>query len=87
MMVSRVAKDVWTPRAKARRYRIWLKISPAAREDAWEICRFALNYGGTEVHDCCFAFSNEERWLSALEALRLRFGPEYFEAVDSGEGI
>ena len=84
MMVSRVAREVLTPRAKARRYRIRLKISPAAREDAWEICRVALNYGGVEVRDCCFAFSNEERWLSALEALRLRFGPEYFEAIDTG---
>jgi hypothetical protein len=82
MILSRVAREVLPPRAKARRYRIRLKISPAAREDAWEICRVAFNYGGVEVHDCCFAFPNEERWLSALEALRFRFGPEYFEAVE-----
>ncbi len=85
MIVSRVAREVLPPRAKARRFRIWLKISPVAREDAWEICRVALNYGGVEVHDCCFAFTSEERWLSALEALRFRFGPEYFAAVDTGE--
>ena len=46
----------------------------------------AVRYGGVEVHDCCFAFPNEERRLTALEALRFRFGPEYFEAVDSGAG-
>ena len=82
--VSRVLREVATVPAKGRRYRIRLKIPPAAREDAWEICRVALNYG-VEVQDCCFAFPNEERWLSALEALRFRFGPEYFEAVDTGE--
>ena len=85
MTVSRVSRDVAAAPAKARRYRIRLKISPAAREDAWEICRVALELGGVEVHDCCFAFPNEERWLSASEALRFRFGPEYFEAVDTGE--
>ena len=74
-----------TRRAKARRYRIRLKISPAAREDAWELCRLALNYGGVEVHDCCFVFPNEERWLTAWEALRFRFGPEYFEAAETEE--
>ena len=81
MILSRVAREVLPPRAKARRYRIRLKISPAAREDAWEICRVALNYG-VEVQDCCFAFANEEQYLNALETLRLRFGPEYFEAVE-----
>lgn len=84
MIVSTVTRDVFTPRAKARSYCIRLKVSPAAREDAWDLCRVALLYGGVEVHDCCFAFSNQERWLTALEVLRFRFGPEYFEAVDSG---
>jgi anti-anti-sigma factor len=80
-----VATDVLTPRAKARRYCIRLNISPAAREDAWDMCRVAVHYGGVEVQDCCFAFPNEERWLSALEALCFRFGPDYFEAVDAAE--
>jgi hypothetical protein len=66
-------------------YRVRLKISSAAREDAWELCQVALRYGGVEVHDCCFAFADEEQWLTALEALRFRFGPEYFEPVDTGE--
>ena len=82
MIVSSVARELLPPRAKARRYRIRLKIPPAAREDAWEICRVALNYGGVEVCDCCFAFANEERCLTALEALQFRFGPEYFEPVE-----
>ena len=86
MIVSTVARDVLTPRAKVRSHCIHLKVSPAAREDAWDLCRVAIQYGGVEVHDCCFTFANEERWLAALEALRFRFGPEYFEAVDSGSG-
>ena len=64
-----------------RTYRIYLKISSADREDAWELCRVALRYGGVEVSDCCFAFVNKERWLSAMESLRFQFGPEYFDAV------
>lgn len=65
-----------------RNYRIHLRIAPADREDAWEICRVVLHYGGVEVSDCCFAFANADRWHMALEALRLQFGPEYFEAVE-----
>ena len=34
-----------------------------------------------EVSDGCFVFANEERWLTAQEVLRFRFGPEYFEAI------
>ena len=68
--------------AKPRNYRIHLRISPADREDAWELCRVALHYGGVEVSDCCFAFANAERWRMASEALRLQFGPEYFDAVE-----
>ena len=86
MIVSTVTRDVLIPRAKARSYCIHLKVSQAAREDAWDLCRVAVHYGGVEVHDCCFAFPNEERWLTALEVLRFRFGPEYFEAIDSGGG-
>ena len=85
MIASTVERDALTPRARVGRYCIRLKISPAAREDAWEICRAAVDYGGVEIHNCCFAFPSEERRLTALEALRFRFGPEYFEAVDSGE--
>ena len=74
-----------SPAAPSRFYGIHLKISPAAREDAWDLCRVLLRYGGMEVSDCCFAFLNEERWSAALEALRFQFGPEYFEAVDPVE--
>ena len=80
-----VATDLLTPRARARRYCVRLKISPAAREDALEMCRVAVHHGGVEVRGCCFAFPNEERWLSALEAFYFRFGPDYFEAVDAAE--
>jgi hypothetical protein len=52
------------------------------REDAWDLCRVALNYGGVEFDDCRFAFADKEQWLTALETLCFRFGPEYFEAVD-----
>ena len=85
MVALRVSRGASSPLAKAGRYWIGLRISPADREDAWEMCRVAAHYGGVEVDDCCFAFPNQERWLSALEALRFRFGPEYFEAVESTE--
>ena len=87
MIASTIATDMLMPRANARRYCIRLKISPAAREDAWEICRVAADYGGVEVQDCCFAFPDEERRLTALEALRFRFGPEHFQAVDPVERV
>ena len=83
MMVSKVARKPFTPPEKARRYWIGLKISPAEREDAWEMFHVVAHYGGVEVDDCCFSFPTEERWLAALEALRLRCGPEFFEAVES----
>ena len=67
---------------KPRSYGIRLKVRPADREDAWELCRVVLHYGGVEVSDCCFAFASEERWLMAMESLRLGFGPEYFESVE-----
>ena len=86
MIALPVLRDTLTSPSRVGSYCIRLKVSPAAREDAWELCRVAADYGGVEVQDCCFAFSNEERWLIALEVLRLRFGPEYFEAVDSVEG-
>jgi len=65
------------------RFCIQLKISPADREDAWELWRVLLRYGGVEVSDCCFAFATAERWLMASESLRFQFGPEYFEAVST----
>ena len=82
MIASTIARNVLAWRANPGGYCIRLKISPAAREDAWELFRVALHYGGVEVCDCCFAFANEEQYLTALETLRLRFGPEYFEAVE-----
>ena len=85
MIASTVERDALTSRSRVGRYCIRLKVSQAAREDAWDLCRVAVHYGGVEVHDCCFAFPSEERWITALEVLRFRFGPEYFEAVDSGE--
>lgn len=85
MIASTVERDALTSRSRVGRYCIHLKVSQTAREDAWDLCRAAVHYGGIEVHNCCFAFPNEERWLSALEALRFRFGAEYFDAVDSGE--
>ena len=85
MTATENGRDLLASRSEEGGYRIRLKVSPAAREDAWELCRVAADYGGVEVHDCCFAFPNEEQWLTALEALRFRFGPEFFEAIDSGE--
>ena len=87
MIASKVAKDSLSLRSKAGSYWIHLTTSPAAREDAWDLCRVAIYYGGVEVCDCRFAFASEEQWRTALEALRFRFGPEYFEAVDSAESI
>ena len=78
-------RELRTPRLGAGRHCIRLKISPADREDAWELCRVMLQYGGVEVSDCCFTFANRERWLMAVESLHWQFGPEYFEAVDSAE--
>ena len=83
MIASTVERDAIASRSRVGRYCIHLKVSPAAREDAWELCRVAADYGGVEVQDCCFAFPNEERWLTALEAIRFRFGSEYCEAIDS----
>ena len=85
MISSTNQRDALRRSSKVRKYWIRLRISPAAREDAWDLCGVAVHYGGVEVRDCCFAFPNEERWLTALEVLRFRFGPEYFEAVDLGE--
>jgi hypothetical protein len=73
---------MFTTCTKLGSYRIRLKIRPADREDAWDLCQVALRYGGVEVDDGCFAFPDEEQWVSALEALRFRFGTEYFEARD-----
>jgi len=82
MIALPVGRDVPASALKPRKYWIHLKISPADREDAWELCRVMLHYGGVEVSDCCYALANQERWLMALESLRWQFGPEYYEAVD-----
>jgi hypothetical protein len=62
---------------------IQLKVSPAEREDAWDICGTMQRLGGVEVRDCCFAFATEQRRQMALESLRRQFGPRYFEALDA----
>lgn len=69
--------------APADRYCIRLHISPAAREDAWEMFRLVAQCGGVEVSDCCVAFPDEERWLAAAEMLRFRFGHEFFDVFES----
>jgi hypothetical protein len=82
MIATTNRKDLRALRPSAGRYGIRLRISPAAREDAWELCRAAVVYGGVEVRDCYFVFSSEQRRRSAQEALQLQFGPEYFEVLD-----
>ena len=82
MTTSTVATSPSAASARPVTYGIRLKISPADREDAWDLCQLALHYGGVEVRACYFSFTSQERWLTALEALRFRFGPEYFEALD-----
>lgn len=64
------------------KYCIHLKISPADREDAWELCRVILQYGGEETCECTFVFVDKERWLAAIDTVRFGFGAEYFEAAD-----
>ncbi len=85
MIAMSVERGIPVSSAKPRDYRIHLKISPADREDAWELCRVALHYGGVEVSEGCFDFANKERWLMALESLRWQFGPEYFQASEPVE--
>ena len=85
MTATTFSRPVLARRASQGNYRIRLKISPADREDAWDLFRVALQCGGVEVQDCCFAFATEERWLTALESLRFRFGSEYFEAIEAAE--
>jgi hypothetical protein len=62
-------------------YSIRLKIPPAAREDAWDWYRVAIQCGGREIRCGCFAFPDEERWLEALETLRHQFGIAYCETL------
>ena len=72
-----------TSRGKPGTYCIRLKISPTAREDAWELCRVVGHYGGVEICDCCFLFANEEQRSAASEALRFRFGAGFFEETEA----
>ena len=69
--------------AKPHRYWIYLKVSPADREDAWDLCQVMMNYGRVEVSDCRFAFASDEQWRMTAEALCFRFGVKYFEAFAS----
>jgi len=55
------------------------------REDVRDICRRAVQCGGVKIREYCFAYANQEQWLAALKSLCLRFGPEYFEPIDSAE--
>ena len=64
---------------------ILLKVLPIHREDAWELCRVARNYGGVEVRDCWFKYTNEDAWQAALEAIHLRYGPEYVDRTTNTE--
>jgi hypothetical protein len=82
MTTTTERKHVGALRPSASRCWIRLKISPAAREDAWELCHAVAAYGGVEVHDCCFAFPTLQRRRIAMELLRQQFGPRYFEPVD-----
>jgi hypothetical protein len=63
-----------------RRYFIRLRVDSMDREDAWELCRVAVQCGGVETHNGCFVFSDFERWHSAWEQLASRFGAGYLEA-------
>jgi hypothetical protein len=85
MTTSTIGNDTPASASKPRDYWIRLRISPEDREDAWDLCRVALNYGGVEVRACCFAFADKEQWLAAMETLRFRFGPDYLEPFDSTE--
>jgi len=82
LTVARVAR---ASGVKLGKYRIRLKVLAADREDAWDLCRLVRHYGAVEVCDCCFVFANEAQRSAASEALRFRFGPEYFEEVDMAE--
>lgn len=66
-------------------YCIRLKVLVADHEDAWDLCQEAIRYEGVEIRDCCFAFASEERRAAASEAMRVRFGPQYFEEVDMAD--
>ena len=85
MIASTPDRTVLNPQPKTCTHYIRLKISPAAREDAWEMWQTAVRYGGVEVRDCCFAFQSEDRWLMTWETLRLHFGPEYIDVLESDE--
>jgi hypothetical protein len=84
MVALAVAADV-SASSKTHNYCIHLRISPAEREDTWDLGRLARYYGGVAVSDYYFAFPNEEHWLRASEALRLHFGAAYFEPVELAE--
>jgi hypothetical protein len=85
MIALQVGSDASRSPLQSRNYWIRLRILPADREDAWDLCRVLLRYGGVEVSDGCFAFASAERWLMASESLRFQFGPEYFEAVEPAD--
>jgi hypothetical protein len=87
MIAANVGSDMLGRSARPGNYCVHLKVSPADREDAWDLCRVAVRYGGVEIHDGCFVFATEERWLAALDAIRFRFGPEYIDYIKSAEGL
>lgn len=59
MMVSIATRVVLSPRAKAHSYCIRLKVSPTARDDAWDALAWELvktfleaRFSGVERHRC-----------------------------------
>lgn len=85
MIIPTIGSDARDRGQEPRNYCVHLKISAADREDAWDLLRMAMRYGGVEIDDCCFAFATEEQWQAAMDALRFQFGPEYFEGVKPTE--
>jgi hypothetical protein len=83
MIASFAGAETLQSNVRAGRYCIRLHVSPAAREDAWELFRLVAQCGGVEVSDRCFALPDEERWLTAAEMLQFRFGHEFFDIFES----
>jgi hypothetical protein len=79
MIATTVKRRTPVPYPARAKYWIRLRIDPADREDAWDLFQAVSRYGGIEVRDGCFGFAEKERWLTALEDVRCRFGGQYLE--------